>query len=171
MINIQFRNYKEQDLECMKNMWNEILEDGTAFPGTVLYENNSFHTMLSEQTAVVCMEVDGIMAGYYILHPNNIGRCSHIANASYVLSKHMRGKHLGKYLVMHSIQEAKKQGFRGLQFNAVVASNLPALHIYAQAGFQKIGTIPNGFLLKNGTYSDMHILYLSLADTANNPEI
>ena len=118
--------------------------------------------MLSEQTAVICMELDDEMIGYYILHPNNIGRCSHIANASYVLSKNMRGKHLGKYLVKHSIQEAKKQGFQGLQFNAVVASNLSALHIYKQAGFQKIGTIPNGFLLKNGEYSDMYILYLSL---------
>ena len=51
------------------------------------------------------MIVDGQMVGYYILHPNNIGRCSHVANASYVLSKEMRGRHLGRNLVHASVEQ------------------------------------------------------------------
>ena len=58
-----------------------------SFPGTELYESSQFQKMLEEQTRVVCMEKDGELVGYYILHPNNIGRCSHIANASYVIKK------------------------------------------------------------------------------------
>lgn len=108
------------------------------------------------------MIVDGQMVGYYILHPNNIGRCSHVANASYVLSKEMRGRHLGRNLVHDSVERAKKDGFRGMQFNAVVAGNTAALRIYKEEGFSMIGTIPGGFRLKNGVYSDMHILYLPL---------
>ena len=86
-MGIRFRNYKDCDLECMTSMWNEILEDGMSFPGTELYESSQFQKMLDEQTRVVCMEKDGELVGYYILHPNNIGRCSHIANASYVIKK------------------------------------------------------------------------------------
>lgn len=166
-MGIRFRNYKDCDLECMTSMWNEILEDGMSFPGTELYESSQFQKMLDEQTRVVCMEKDGELVGYYILHPNNIGRCSHIANASYVIKKTMRGKHLGKFLVQNSIEEAERLTFRGLQFNAVVSINKSALIIYEQIGFQKIGIIPGGFLLPDGSYSDMYILFMSLTGGKN----
>ena len=104
----------------------------------------------------------GRLAGYYILHPNNIGRCAHVANASYLMDKRFRGMGLGRPLVAHSIETAKALGFRGMQFNAVVAGNRPALTIYEGLGFYRVGTIPGGFRLKSGAYSDMYILYLPL---------
>ncbi len=161
-MNVTFRKYNDDDIILMKNLWNIILEDGVAFPGIDIYDTDSFRKMLLQQTAVNCMILDGQLAGYYILHPNNIGRCSHVANASYVLDKSFRGKHLGKFLVESSIKAAEEKGFRGLQFNAVVTSNLPALHIYNEIGFQTVGTIPGGFRLKDGTYSDMYVMYLPL---------
>ena len=161
-MNIEFRSYNNENLEKMRMMWNDIIEDGVAFPGTDLLSKKIFNQMIFQQNAVNCMFVDGILAGYYILHPNNIGRCSHVANASYVLDKTMRGKHLGKYLVEHSIKTAKELDFRGMQFNAVVESNKPALHIYKSLGFKEVGMIPQGFRLKDGSYSNMYILYLSL---------
>lgn len=163
-MNISFREYQNGDIGLMKDLWNEILVDGVAFPGTDLYEDSDFQKMLQEQSAVTCMLLDEKVIGYYILHPNNIGRCSHVANASYVLSKECRGKHLGKYLVEKSIIQAKELDFMGMQFNAVVASNTAAIRIYRNAGFQIIGTIPKGFLLKNGIYSDMHIMYLPFTE-------
>ena len=159
---LTFRHYTDADIPAMREMWNVILEDGVAFPGTELYDDVGFAAMLAAQTSVTCMVKDGVLAGYYILHPNNIGRCSHVANASFILSKAMRGQHLGRPLVENCLQQAKACGFRGMQFNAVVASNLPALHIYQEVGFEKVGTIPGGFLLKDGSYSDMYILYRSL---------
>ena len=161
-MNIEFRSYNNENLEKMRMMWNDIIEDGVAFPGTDILSKEIFNQMISQQDAVNCMYVDKILAGYYILHPNNIGRCSHVANASYVLDKTMRGKHLGKYLVEHSIKTAKELDFRGMQFNAVVESNKPALHIYKSLGFKEVGMIPQGFMLKDGSYSNMYILYLSL---------
>ena len=64
----------------------------------------------------------------------------------------------------HSLSLAAELGFRGMQFNAVVAGNTAALKIYRGAGFQTVGVIPGGFLLKNGVYSDMYILYRPLAE-------
>ena len=161
-MNIEFRSYNNENLEKMRMMWNDIIEDGVAFPGIDLLDKEVFNQMISQQDAVNCMYVDEILVGYYILHPNNIGRCSHVANASYVLDKTMRGKHLGKYLVENSIKTAKELDFRGMQFNAVVESNKPALHIYKSLGFKEVGMIPQGFMLKDGSYSNMYILYLSL---------
>ena len=162
-MNIEFKSYKHEILEKMWMMWNDIIEDGVAFPGTDILSKEIFNQMISQQDAVNCIYVDKILAGYYILHPNNIGRCSHVANASYVLDKTMRGKHLGKYLVEHSIKTAKELDFKGMQFNAVVESNKPALHIYKSLGFKEVGMIPQGFRLKDGSYSNMYILYLALS--------
>ncbi len=161
-MEITFRPYGPADIPWLTRVWNDVLEDGVAFPGEELYSEPDFAAFLSQQDAVNLLCLDGEPAGYYILHPNNIGRCSHVANASYLMDKRFRGKSLGKPLVADSVKAAKELGFRGMQFNAVVASNLPALTIYKSVGFRKVGTIPGGFRLKNGVYSDMYILYLPL---------
>lgn len=143
----------------MRMMWNDIIEDGVTFPETDVLSKDIFNQMISQQDAINCMYVDKTLVGYYILHPNNIGRCSHVANASYVLDKTMREKHL----VEHSIKTAKESDFRGMQFNAIVESNKSALHTYKSLGFKEVGMIPQGFRLKDGSYSNMYIvLYLSL---------
>ena len=103
------------------------------------------------------MAVDetGRVLGLYILHPNNVGRCGHIANASYAVGSAARGLHIGEQLVLHSLKTAKELGFRVMQFNAVVATNIHARHLYERVGFQQLGTIPGGFRLKDGSYADI----------------
>ncbi|MCD7949892.1 MAG: GNAT family N-acetyltransferase [Erysipelotrichaceae bacterium] len=161
---IEFKDYSDKDIELMKDAWNDVLEDGVAFPGLDLYTKDSFKEYLLQQSKVTCMVDFDVLLGYYIIHPNNIGRCSHIANASYVMLKPSRGKHLGKTLVKQSLIDAKNLGFKGMQYNAVVANNEKALHIYDSLGFIRVGIIPKGFLLKNGTYSDMYVMYKGLDD-------
>lgn len=161
-MDITFRSNTPSDLPWLTAVWNDVLEDGVAFPGEEPFTEPDFAAYLAQQDAVGILCADGQPAGYYILHPNNIGRCAHVANASYLMDKRFRGKGLGRPLVAHSIEAAKALGFRGMQFNAVVAGNRPALTIYEGLGFYRVGTIPGGFRLKNGAYSDMYILYLPL---------
>ena len=103
-----------------------------------------------------------IIVGLYILHPNNVGRCGHISNASFAVSSSVRGYGVGEILVKHCIEQARKLGFKILQFNAVVKSNTAALKLYKKLGFIQLGIIPNGFLLPNGTYEDIIPHYISL---------
>ena len=93
--------------------------------------------------------------GLYILHPNNIGRCRHICNASYAVSSKCRGQHIGEKLVIDCMSKAKELGFRVLQFNAVVESNIHARHLYERLGFVQLGTIPGGFKMKDGHYDNI----------------
>ena len=102
---------------------------------------------------------DGAVLGLYILHPNNVGRCGHICNASYAVHTGSRGRHVGEALVRHCLQKGRELGFRILQFNAVVASNTPALRLYEKLGFTRLGTIPGGFLMKDGGYEDIVLHY------------
>ena len=103
----------------------------------------------------------GKVLGLYILHPNNVGRCGHICNASYAVSKKARGLHIGEKLVLDCLKEGKKHGF-GVLHNAVVATNLHARHLYERLGFIQLGTIPKGFRMKDGHYEDICPYYKEL---------
>ncbi|MDR0904991.1 MAG: GNAT family N-acetyltransferase [Oscillospiraceae bacterium] len=154
--------YAPSDLTACTEIWNDILDDGISFPGTELLSESDMARYLAEQSAVTCVSSGGVICGFYILHPNNIGRCSHVANATYCVSKNFRGRGVGRQLVPASLAEAKSLGFRGIQFNAVVAGNVAAVTLYKNNGFNIVGTIPGGFRLKDGTYSDMYIMYRDL---------
>ena len=104
---------------------------------------------------------DGIV-GLYILHPNNVGRCGHICNASYAVDSSCRGQHIGEKLVMDCIEQAKRLGFRVLQFNAVVESNIHARHLYERLGFKQLGMIPGGFRMKDGHFENICPYYIEL---------
>lgn len=105
---------------------------------------------------------DEKILGLYILHPNNVGICGHICNASYTVSSKSRGLHIGEKLVKDCILKAYDNGYKVLQFNAVVATNVHARHLYERVGFKQLGIIPNGFRLKNGKYEDICPYYIEV---------
>ena len=156
-MDIIIRQYKESDLEEMIEIWNQVVEDGVAFPQTDCLDTESGSEFFGEQTytAVAQDSFSSRIYGLYILHPNNIGRCGHICNASYAVSAESRGLHIGEKLVKDCLLQGKNHGFRILQFNAVVASNTHARHLYERLGFQLLGVIPGGFLMKDGCYEDI----------------
>ena len=106
--------------------------------------------------------MDGRVVGLYILHPNNVGRCGHICNASYAVASSCRGLHIGEKLVLDCLEQGRTHGFRVLQFNAVVESNAHARHLYERLGFVQLGTIPGGFRMKDGHYENICPYYREL---------
>ncbi|OUP03394.1 hypothetical protein B5F37_01315 [Drancourtella sp. An210] len=107
----------------MIRIWNEVVEDGIAFPQEDFLTEETGPAFFLEQTDCgVAEDTDtGEIWGMYILHPNNIGR----------------------------------RGFRVMQFNAVVSSNIHARHLYERVGFVPLGVIPGGFRMKDGHYEDI----------------
>lgn len=162
-MSVFVRKYQDKDIEDMVRIWNEVVEEGVAFPQEELLDEVTGKEFFDSQTYCgVAENTDGRVIGLYILHPNNIGRCGHIANASYAVSSEARGLHTGEKLVMDCLEQGKMQGFRVLQFNAVVATNIHARHLYERLGFQQLGTIPGGFRMKDGHYEDICPYYHEL---------
>ena len=159
---MKIRQYNEQDLRAMVRIWNEVVEEGIAFPQEEFLDEESEKQFFASQTYCGVAEEDGHVVGLYILHPNNIGRCGHIANASYAIDSVCRGRHIGEKLVSDCLVQAKKFGFTVMQFNAVVASNTHARHLYERLGFVQLGTIPGGFRMKDGRYEDICPYYHTL---------
>ena len=149
------RAYQAGDLPEMIRIWNEVVEEGIAFPQEDYLDEASGSAFFAGQTYTAVAEEDGRIYGLYILHPNNIGRCGHISNASYAVSSESRGMRIGEKLVRDCLVQARRCGFRILQFNAVVESNLSARRLYEKLGFQQLGTIPKGFRMKDGHYENI----------------
>ena len=159
---MKIRKYNENDIPQMNDIWNEVVEDGIAFPQEELLNGATGKALFSSQSFCGVAEEDGKIFGLYILHPNNVGRCGHICNASYAVSSSHRGKHIGEMLVTHCIETAKSLGFGILQFNAVVESNVHARHLYERLGFIQLGTIPKGFRMKDGHFENICPYYIEL---------
>ena len=159
------RPYRAADLPQMLEIWNEIVEAGDAFPQEEPLDAESGAAFFAAQTLTAVAEEHGALCGLYILHPNNIGRCGHICNASYAVKSSCRGRHTGEVLVTDCMKRAAEAGFRVLQFNAVVESNLPARRLYEKLGFRQLGVIEGGFRMKSGEYVNICPYYIPLAQT------
>lgn len=160
---MQIRKYKTDDIQQMITIWNEIVDEGIAFPQEELLDETTGEQFFSSQSYCgVAADENGNIFGLYILHPNNVGRCGHICNASYALSSSCRGQHIGEKLVRDCMRKAKECGFLILQFNAVVETNTHARHLYEKMGFRQLGVIPNGFRMKDGHYENICPYYIEL---------
>ena len=151
---IEIRKFEPDDTDTAIKIWNEVVDDGVAFPQLDELDHESGLAFFEEQT----------YTGIAVDSDTNeiVGRCGHICNASYAVSSAHRGKQIGEFLVTDCIKRAPEFNFKILQFNAVVASNKAALHLYKKLGFIQLGVIPKGFLLKDGTYEDIIPHYLEL---------
>lgn len=156
-MNIQIRAYQSKEAALAAQIWNEVVADGNAFPqDTEMTADAANHFFLEQTYTGIAEDTETHeILGLYILHPNNVGRCGHICNASYAVRKNIRGLYIGEKLVLDCLKMAKEKQFRILQFNAVVATNTHALHLYERIGFKKLGTIPGGFRMPDGTYEDI----------------
>lgn len=155
MDSIEVRAYREEDLPGMLEIWNEVVREGNAFPQEEFLDETTGRQFFASQSYTAVALSGNLVAGLYILHPNNIGRCSHIANASYAVSSGFRGMHAGRLLVLDSLSVAASLGFRILQFNAVVRSNMRARKLYEELGFHPLGIISGGFRRPDGEYEDI----------------
>ena len=156
------RKYRAEDLDAMVRIWNEVVAEGIAFPQEELLTKDSGTEFFGGQSYCGVSEENGKIVGLYILHPNNVGRCGHICNASYAVDSSCRGMHIGEQLVKDCLIQAKKLGFRVLQFNAVVESNIHARHLYERLEFTQLGVIPGGFRMPGGHYENICPYYREL---------
>ena len=158
------REFKPIDTKEAADIWNTVVEEGVAFPQleTLGLEEARCFFESQSYTGVAVDEETGEVVGLYILHPNNVGRCGHICNTSYAVKKGRRGQHIGEQLVKHSLEMGARLGFRILQFNAVVANNVRALHLYERLGFTRLGVIPQGFRMDDGHFEDIVPHYIAL---------
>lgn len=94
---------------------------------------------------VFVYELEGRVAATYYLRANQAGGGSHTANCGYVTAPWARGRGIARELALHSLERARQRGFLAMQFNFVLASNEPAIHLWESLGFVTLGRTPQAF--------------------------
>ena len=116
-------------------------------------------------TRTYVAENDGRVVGTYILKPNQAGAGSHVANAAFMVAPDTRGLRVGRRMGEHCLGEARRLGFRAIQFNFVVSTNEAAVRLWKRLGFNIVGTLPGAFRHPEKGYVDVYIMFRSLEET------
>jgi len=111
---------------------------------------------------VVAVDPDGNVAGTAKMNPNHSGPAAHISSASFMVAPEHSGRGVGRALAEHVVEWARAQGYRAMQFNAVVETNTRAVALWRSLGFEVLGTLPEGFLHPVHGYVGLHIMHRRL---------
>jgi ribosomal protein S18 acetylase RimI-like enzyme len=104
----------------------------------------------------------GAVLGTYYLRANFRAGGAHVANCGYMTAAHAAGRGIGRAMCIHSLARAKTRGFRAMQFNLVIATNAPAVHLWQSCGFAVVGRLPSAFLHPVHGYVDALVMYRTL---------
>lgn len=134
-----------------------------AYPQELTADEGRELWMLSApRHTVVAVDDAGVVAGTANMYANRSGNGSHVASASYMVDPARSRQGIGRALVEYSLRWARAAGFRGMQFNAVVATNVHAVRLYESLGFVTVGTVPEAFRHPTEGYVGLHIMYCPL---------
>lgn len=109
-------------------------------------------------------ETDGQIIGTYYLRPNNSGGGAHIANCGFMVAEAAQGKGVARTMCVHALETAQEIGYRGMQFNFVIANNARAVGLWQSLGFEIVGKLPAVFDHPREGYVDALVMFKKLGD-------
>lgn len=162
MNDFDLRDATSGDAGAMLALLRSVATEGDSLPFMNDVESGFIDSQwLGARGCVVAYRGD-LLLGMYRYGANMPGRGSHIATATFLVSRHSRGQGLGRSLVRHCIDSARASGFRAMQFNQVLATNTAALSLYRSLGFKRVGKIPEAFAHPRDGYVTAYVMYLDL---------
>ena len=158
------RPMTEADWPQVWPFWNEIVQDGEtyAYPLDLSSEQARALWTMSPPGQTVVLEEGGRILGSATMGPNRPGRGSHVGTASFMVSSDARGRGVGRRLGEYVVQWHREEGYRAIQFNAVVETNTAAVRLWQALGFEIIGTVPEAFDSRSHGLVGLHVMHLSL---------
>jgi len=162
---LEIRAATEADHDAIWDIFHAIVAAGDTYafePEMSRQEALAYWFRADTRTYVA--ENDGRIVGTYILKPNQAGPGSHVANAAFMVAPAARGLQVGRNMGEHCLGEARRLGFRAMQFNFVVSTNTAAIHLWHELGFKITGTLPGAFRHPEKGYVDVYVMYRSLIE-------
>lgn len=164
---MEIRAATRADRDAIWKIFHEILAAGDTYAlDPKMSREDALAYWFRADTQTYVAEKDAAVIGTYILRPNQLGPGSHVANAAFIVASNAQGSGVGRAMAEHCLAEARQMGFRAMQFNFVVSTNAPAIHLWKQLGFKIVGTLPGAFRHPEKGYVDVHVMYRSLLDAS-----
>ncbi len=163
MLNIRLAT--EADRDAIWNILHAVIAPGDTYTfDPKISRDEALAYWFRGDTYTYVAEEDQHVVGTYILRPNQSGGGSHVANAAFMVALEARGLGVGRKMGNHCLSEARRLGFRAMQFNCVVSTNEAAVRLWKQLGFEIVGTLPGAFRHPEGGYVDVYIMFRSLEE-------
>lgn len=158
-----------QEYGAVRSLLNDVILEGQTYPQSQPLSEAEFAAYWLAYDAFVVRTIDpkngsapAEILGAFYLKPNFPGRCSHIANAGFIVQPSWRGRGMGRLMGEAMLELAARRGYTAVMFNLVFASNIPSLNLWLSLGFETIGRIPHAAHLSDGRFVDALMLYRAL---------
>jgi ribosomal protein S18 acetylase RimI-like enzyme len=167
---LKIRPATEQDRDAIWRIVHEVVAAGDTYPfdpkmsredALAYWFGTDNHTYVAELDRLTRSSSKPPIVGSYTLHPNQSGGGAHVANAAFIVAKVARGQGIGRAMGEHCLSEARRLGFRAMQFNFVVSTNESAVKLWQSLGMKIIGTLPGAFRHPEKGYVDVYVMFQS----------
>jgi len=160
---MKIRPATKADRDAIWNIFRQVVAPGDTYAlDPNISREDALAYWFAPGTHTYIAEADGRISGTYILRPNQAGGGSHVANAGFMVSASARGEGIGRAMAEHCLSEARRLGFRAMQFNFVVSTNTSAIRLWQELGFEIVGTLPGAFQHPENGFVDVYVMYHSL---------
>jgi L-amino acid N-acyltransferase YncA len=157
---VAIRPATDADRDIVWEIFRATIAPGDAFvydPNTPREEAIAYWFAKGTRTYVA--EREGRVVGSYILRANRPGLGDHVANAGFMVAPEARGFGIGRTMGEHALEEARRLGYRAMQFNFVISTNESAVHLWQELGFKIVGTLPGAFRHARKGFVDAHVMF------------
>jgi ribosomal protein S18 acetylase RimI-like enzyme len=153
----------EADVDALWAILEPVIRAGETYPlPRDMSRADALGYWLQPDHAVFVAEESGKAVGTYYLRANARAGGSHVANCGYMTAQHATGRGIARAMCMHSLEMARERGFRAMQYNLVISTNAPAVHLWQSCGFAIVGRLPDAFLHPARGYVDALVMYRML---------
>ncbi|MGW3091370.1 N-acetyltransferase family protein [Streptomyces sp. NPDC001108] len=162
---MMIREATPEDWPAIWPFFHEIVASGETFTYPLdlgQEEARSWWLLQAPNRTVIAVDEEGTVLGTAKMNNNQSGNGAHIASASYMVDPAHAGRGVGRALCEHTLEWARTEGFRAMQFNAVVETNVNAVSLYRSLGFEILGTVPEGFEHPREGFVGLHVMHRRL---------
>jgi len=160
---VTIRLAEDRDRDAIWEIFRATVAPGDSFvyyPDTPREEAEAYWFARGTRTYVA--ENGGKIVGSYILRPNRPGLGDHVANAGFMVDPAARRLGIGRAMGEDALDEARRLGYRDMQFNFVISTNESAVRLWKQLGFRIVGTLPGAFRHAQKGSVDAYVMFRSL---------
>ena len=160
---VSIREARDADQAAIWRILEPIIRDGSTYTlPSDMSETDAMNYWRAPANEVFVAEVDGEIVGTYFMRPNQSGGGAHVANCGYMTAPWAVGRGIARSMCMHSLEHARRRGYRAMQFNFVVSTNERAVRLWQDCGFDIVGRLPLAFRDPRNGYVDALIMYRTL---------
>lgn len=158
------RDFRDQDWSEIYRFFAQIVAAGEtyAYPDDLTLDQAKGYWILTPPARTVVAVDRSQVIGSAHMGPNRPGRGSHIATASFMVDPAHQRNGVGRALGEHVVEWASAAGYKGIQFNAVVETNVPAVRLWQSLGFDILATVPEAFDHRNLGLVGLHLMFRRL---------